>query len=90
MKITQAGSAADIPSGQLATLVTALEELSGQKAPSTLAQKRTFLTNWYEDNKAGFASVPIPPATPHQRPSTPQRPPERSFERVRRLQVSLL
>ncbi|KAL1521533.1 hypothetical protein AB1Y20_021192 [Prymnesium parvum] len=38
-----------IPGGAVAALATQVAEVSGQKPPSTIALKRTFITNWFNE-----------------------------------------
>ena len=51
-KIRVAQHGGPIPAGELNPLVKELEEATQQKAPTKIDQKRTFLINWAEDQKA--------------------------------------
>ena len=62
-RIRRATNAGPIPASELAPLVLEVEEATSQKAPLTLAQRRTFLANWADDQKGKY-SEPPPVATP--------------------------
>ena len=53
-----------IPSGDINGLVEALHEVIEDKPPSTLAQKRTWLNTWFEEQAGKYGPPPEPPAEP--------------------------
>ena len=70
-RIRRASAAGPIPSGELGSLVKDLEEATSSKAPATVAQKRSFLLNWADDQKGLYSEptdLPIARASPATTP----------------------
>ena len=71
-----------MPSGELAPLVKELEEATGDKAPQVLAQKRSYLTNWADDQQDKFSEPPYrepaPAPPPAPAPAAPAAAPKRA------------